>query len=83
MPQRWLVAWFLVGASYTFVLLAALSVGPFILPVVIGATWFLTTREGSHEGRTGLVSGLGVPLLWFAHLNRSLNCVALSVVETV
>ena len=67
----WFVAWALVGASFSVAVLGALTIGLFVLPVAAGATLVLVTRRGAPSGLPGLVSGLGLPLLWVAYLNRS------------
>src|SRR5262249_28751858 len=69
----WFCAWFLVGALASLGLLTALTIGIFLLPVALAAGVFLATRRGargSRAGLAGLVSGLGVPLLYVAFLNR-------------
>lgn len=66
----WFGAWFLVGALASFGLLTVLTVGVFLLPVSLAAAVLLTTRRGCRTGLAGLVSGLGVPLLYVAYLNR-------------
>ena len=62
----------MVGAAYAFGLLGVLTIGIFVLPVALLATVFLlvgTRRD--LRGATGALSGVGVPLLVVAVLNRS------------
>ncbi|MER5913854.1 hypothetical protein ABT124_26075 [Streptomyces sp. NPDC001982] len=66
----WFCAWFLVGALASLGLLTVLTVGVFLLPATLVAAVFLATRRGSRAGLAGLVSGLGMPLLYVAFLNR-------------
>ncbi|MFE7168281.1 hypothetical protein [Streptomyces sp. NPDC057616] len=66
----WFCAWFLVGALASFGMLTILTVGALLLAVALGTAVFLATRRGSRAGRAGLLSGLGVPLLYVAFLNR-------------
>jgi hypothetical protein len=66
----WFLAWFVLGAGYALSLLGALTIGVFILPFVLGATVVVVRRPGSRAGGAGLISGLGLPLLYVAYLNR-------------
>jgi hypothetical protein len=67
---RWAAfgAWALVGAGVAFGVLGLLTIGVFILlgAAVLGA---LVWRRFGRCGLAGLVSGLGVPLLYVAALN--------------
>lgn len=67
----WFIAWAAVGAGYAFGVLAALSIGVFVLPMAAVATVVLARRRQARTGPTGLVSGLGLPLLYVAFLNRA------------
>jgi len=67
---RWFVAWAAVGGGYLLALLSALSIGIFVLPVVVVVTIVLARRPGAVVGVLGIVSGLGLPLLYVAWLNR-------------
>jgi hypothetical protein len=67
---RWYWAWAAVGAFGTLALLAALTIGIFLVPVVLVAVVVLVRRPESFRGLPGLVSGLGAPLLYVAYLNR-------------
>jgi heme exporter protein D len=66
----WFCAWFAVGALGSLALLAILTIGVYLLPLALLAAGLLATRRGSSAGLPGLVSGLGVPLLYVAFLNR-------------
>lgn len=65
------VAWVAVGAGYAFGVLAILSIGVFVLSVAVVATIVLVSRPLGRAGVAGLVSGLGLPLLYVAFLNRA------------
>jgi len=66
----WFVAWAVVGAAYAFGLLGVLSIGMFVLPCALLTTWYLARRRRSLDGVAGVLSGIGVPLLVLAMLNR-------------
>jgi hypothetical protein len=66
----WYFAWLAIGGGYALAVLSIMTIGILILPIVIGATVFVATRPGSRPGVMGLVSGLGLPLLYVAFLNR-------------
>jgi len=68
----WFAAWAAVGAAATLGLLSILSIG--ILVLVgggIGTAFLLARAPGSLEGLPGAISGVGLPLLYVAWLNRS------------
>lgn len=67
----WFIAWAAVGAGYALGILAALSIGVLVLAVAVVATVVLARRPQARVGLTGLVSGLGLPLLYVAFLNRA------------
>jgi hypothetical protein len=68
-PWGWFAAWLLVGGAWSFALLALASVGLFVLPVAVAATVLIA--KWSHKlGVIGLLSGLGLPVLYVAYLNR-------------
>ncbi len=67
----WFVAWMLMGAGYALGVLGALSIGPYVLVITLAATIVLATRTGSRVGLPGLISGLSLPPLYVAFLNRS------------
>jgi len=66
---RWFLAWTLLGAGFAFSVLAALTFGIFVVPVVLAFT-VLAVRRSSTRSRAGVVAGLGLPVLWVAWLNR-------------
>jgi hypothetical protein len=67
----WFLAWAAVGALAGFGMLAILSIG-FLLFVVALAGAVLLARTGrGGTGLSGVISGLGVPLLLVAYTNRS------------
>jgi hypothetical protein len=59
-----------VGAAFTFGVLGVLSIGIFVLPCAVLATFYLARRNPSRRYLTGILSGVGVPLLVVAFLNR-------------
>jgi hypothetical protein len=67
----WFAAWLIIGAGYALSLLGAASIGLFVLPLPVLATILLARRQRVHGGLPGLISGLGVPLLYLAYLNRA------------
>ncbi|MCH5677243.1 hypothetical protein [Streptomyces gilvus] len=68
--RPWFCAWLAVGALGSLGLVAILSIGVYLLPLALVAAGLLATRRGSFAGLPGLLSGLGVPLLYVAFLNR-------------
>lgn len=69
-PGLWFAAWALVGATYAVVILGVLTIGLFVLPVSLAATLLLARRRGAPSSGWGALSGLGLPLLYVAWLNR-------------
>ncbi|HEV7524544.1 MAG TPA: hypothetical protein VGP92_06235, partial [Acidimicrobiia bacterium] len=67
----WFVAWLFAGAACALALLSALTIGIFVLPFAGAAVVFLATRRGATDGVAGLISGLGLPVLYVAYLNRN------------
>ena len=64
----WFGVWTVLGAG---VALGTISViGIIVLPVTGLAVIFVATRRTSDGGLPGIVSGLGLPLLYVAYLNR-------------
>lgn len=61
--------WF-AGATWVVTVLGVLSIGIFVLPVAITLTVVLATRRTSSVGLPGIISGVGLPLLYIAYLNR-------------
>jgi hypothetical protein len=66
----WFVAWFALGVMWVLTVLGAFMIGIFVLPIGVGGTIFLATRRHAGDGIAGLISGLGVPLLYVAFLDR-------------
>jgi hypothetical protein len=66
----WFVAWFFTGALCALAILGALTIGIFVLPVAGAVVVFLATRRGATDGIAGLISGLALPVLYVAFLNR-------------
>ena len=66
----WFVAWILVGITFAFALLSAMTIGVFVLPVAVGLAVLVATRQGSIVGIVGLISGASLPLFYVAYLNR-------------
>lgn len=64
----WFAAWLIVGAVYAFSFLS--FAGLFTLPIAILLTILLARTGSSSAGLPGLVSGLGLPLLYIAYINR-------------
>src|SRR2546430_2296091 len=64
-------AWLVIGAAYAVSLLAMLTVGPFIAPVALVLTVLLWRKRRAARELLGLVSGLALPLLYVAYLNRN------------
>jgi hypothetical protein len=67
----WFAAWLIIGVGYTLSLLGAASIGLLVLPLPVLATILLARRQHAHNGLPGLISGLGIPLLYVAYLNRA------------
>ena len=61
----------MIGAAYAFGLLGFLSIGIFVLPCALLATFYLARRNPAAEFMTGILSGIGLPLLVLAFLNRT------------
>jgi hypothetical protein len=71
LPWVWFTAWLLVGAGYAVSLVGIASIGLFVVPLPVLATVLLVRRQHATSGLPGLISGLGVPLLYVAYLNRA------------
>ncbi len=70
-PRAWFLAWLAVGTAYSLSIISATTTRIFVLPIAIAATVFLATRPHSGRVLPGLLSGLSLPLLYVAYLNRS------------
>lgn len=67
---RWFSAWMAVGAIASFTVLGAFSVlGLIALPIAALVAW-PTARLSHGTGASGILSGLGIPCLYIAYLNR-------------
>ncbi len=53
----WFVAWALVGALFTFSLLAGLSIGLFFLPLVVLALFAVAWKSPHFREASGLILG--------------------------
>jgi hypothetical protein len=71
MPWVWFTAWLLVGAGYALSLVGVASIGLLVLPLPLLGTVLLARRQRASSGLPGLISGLAVPLLYVAYLNRA------------
>jgi MYXO-CTERM domain-containing protein len=69
-PQRWFLAWLVVGVAWMFVLLGAMTIGILLVPLALTGTILLARHRSAAIGAYGLVSGLGLPFLFVAYLNR-------------
>jgi hypothetical protein len=63
--------WTLVGATWSLALIGIPSIGLFVLPAAVGTTVVVALRAPSSVGLPGLVTGLGLPPLYVAYLNRN------------
>jgi uncharacterized membrane protein YwaF len=66
----WFAAWFAIGGGAVLAVLALLSFGVFLLPVVLLAAVLTALRPAARRGISGLIAGAGVPALYIAFLNR-------------
>ncbi len=64
------LGWFVAGALYALAVLGMLTIGIFVLPIAIGLTVLLVRSPRASVGLPGLVSGLALPVLYVAYLNR-------------
>jgi hypothetical protein len=69
-PWLWFGVWALVGAMYVVAFVGITSIGLFVFPVAVAATVLLGRWRYPVPGIFGLVSGLGLPFLFIAYLNR-------------
>lgn len=70
-PWLTFTLWMIAGAGYAMALLGALSVGLWILVLSIVATTAAVKRRDGARPTLGLISGLGLPLIYVAWRNRS------------
>ena len=70
-PKLWsFLAWPVVGAALSFGVLASMTIGIFILPFALVGLFILLKWGGDRRSSVGIISGLGLPLLYVAFLNR-------------
>jgi hypothetical protein len=67
--RRWFLAWFAVGVIVGSGLVSLLTIGIVVVAVGVAAAIWLAPRHGGRA-TWGVVSGLGVPVLYLAFLNR-------------
>jgi len=67
----WFVVWVVVGALWSLVVVGAMTIGVFVAPVALAATVVLGRRRDAHVGRPGIITGMSLPLLYVAYLNRA------------
>jgi hypothetical protein len=65
----WCVVWFFVGALWSLSFIS--FIGVITLPIAIVVTALLCLRPGPRAGSVAALSGLAVPFLYVAWLNRS------------
>lgn len=66
----WFAVWSVIGAVYALMLLAAMTIGIFLLPAAVLLTVVTARHRRTLVGLPGLVSGAALPLLYVAYLNR-------------
>lgn len=64
-------AWSIVGAALSFSVLGAMTIGLFVFPFAIAGLVALLKWGGNRKNSVGLISGVGLPLLYIAYINRS------------
>ncbi|MGV9427404.1 hypothetical protein ACWDO7_24340 [Streptomyces sp. NPDC003656] len=64
----WFLGWLAVGGCLALGLAALLSVGVALIAVGAAGAWLLA-RKGHRNALTGVIAGLGLPLLWLAASN--------------
>lgn len=70
-PKLWsFLAWPVVGAALAVSVLGALTIGAYILPFALLGLFILLKWGGDRRSSVGLISGVGLPLLYVAYLNR-------------
>lgn len=66
----WFAVWAAIGGLFALSLLAGFTIGMFILAVPAIATVALLRVPNASVGRSGLISGVSLPLLFVAFANR-------------
>lgn len=70
-PKWWsFFAWPLVGAALAVSVLGAMTIGLFVLPFATAGLLALLRWGGNRKSSIGLISGVGLPFLYIALLNR-------------
>lgn len=69
-PALYAAAWLLTGGGFAFGVLAMMTVGVFVLPVVVAALVLLARQPRSYAGLVALPAGLSLPMFYVAWLNR-------------
>jgi hypothetical protein len=71
-PLSWgpFFIWLAIGAVYAIALVGIASIGLFVLPFAVIGTALVMRRTNGKDGLFGLLSGLGIPLLYVSYLNR-------------
>ncbi|WP_371671943.1 hypothetical protein OG985_32600 [Streptomyces sp. NBC_00289] len=68
--RPWFLAWLAIGAAAGLGVLTIPTIGPYVLLISVAAALGVATRRRSAAGLPGLLSGVGLPLLYVAYLNR-------------
>lgn len=69
-PWTYFGLWIFVGGAYAMVIAGAFTIGILFIPIAIIATVFLAREPTSRRGAPGLISGLALPVIFVAYLNR-------------
>lgn len=70
-PKWWsFFAWPFVGAALAVSVLGAMTIGLFVLPFATVGLLALLRWGGNRRSSVGLISGVGLPFLYIAYLNR-------------
>ncbi len=70
-PTWWnFLAWPIVGGALAFSVLGIMSNGIFIFPFALIALFAMLRWGGNQKSRVGLISGVGLPIIYLAYLNR-------------
>ncbi|MGH8891651.1 MAG: hypothetical protein ACRDV3_18065 [Acidothermaceae bacterium] len=73
-PKRprwsWFLVWVVIGVGFGVGIAGALTIGIFVLPVVLAAAVIAGWRSGSAREVIGLLAGAGAPVFYIGWLNR-------------
>ena len=70
-PKLWsFLAWPVEGAALAVSVLGALTIGAYIMPFALVGLFILLKWGGDRRSSVGLISGIGLPLLYIAFRNR-------------